>query len=615
MQARALIFLILPFFSLFFSPIATAASSPALSMYGDLKYGAGFDHFAYVNPNAPKGGALHLFSLGTFDSLNPFILKGQPAAGLNAMGQGLLYESLMTQSEDEPFSMYGLIADGVDISKDRRTVTFTINKKARWHDGKPITAHDVKWTFEQLMEKGSPFYKAYFADVDGAAVINDHTITFKIKNPKNRELPLILSQLVVAPQHDFEKDGHDFGSANLTPPLGSGPYKIKSITPGAEIIYERVKDWWGADLPVNRGRYNFDTISYDYYRDDNVAIEAFFAGNYDVRQESVARLWTTAYTAAPVKDGRITKAEIPHRQPVGMQGFAFNTRRPVFSDVRVRAALELAFDYEWANKQLAAGSYTRSASFFENSDLAARGTPAEDERALLQKLKTAYPGDVPDAALTDPYMPPTTDGSGNNRENLKRAAQILDEAGYKLGPDGVRMNENGVRLTFEYIDTNPAFERWLSPFLRNLKKIGVAGTLRVIDPAQYQNRMNDFDYDMTTIVIPQSDSPGNEQVDEWTSAKADIKGSRNYMGVKNRAVNDLVDQIVSAQTRAQLITSVHALDRILLHSHYVIPGWHYAKWRIAWWAGLSHPSIQHTKSLGIADTWWHAPSPQKAKGH
>ncbi len=593
-----------------------------IAMHGDLKYPKNFKHFDDTNPNAPKGGTLRLATSGGFDSMNPFILKGNPAPGLNAMGQGLLYESLMVQADDEPFSMYGLIADTINVAPDRTSVTFHINKLARWHDDTPITADDVKWTFDMLMEKGAPFFKAYFSDVKDVVVNDPARVTFHFKTADNRELPLVIAQMVVLPKHYYTKGvvpaeagtstsrdpglrrddtAHDFSSTALTPPLGSGPYKIGAVLPAATIEYVRVPNWWGRDLAVNKGRHNFDRITFESYRDENVALEAFFGGRYDVRSENVAKLWASAYTTSAVVDGRITRAEIPHANPVGMQAFIFNIRRPVFADIHVRQAIGMAFDYEWSNKKLAGGVYSRNTSFFENSDLAARGLPSLPELKILEPFR----GKIPNAVFTEPFTPSKTDGSGNARENLRAAADMLEQAGYVLGPDGVRINAKGTKLKFEFIEANPALERWVLPFLQNLKKIGVLVTLRTIDPTQYQNRMQNFDFDMTTSVMGQSDSPGNEQRDFWTSQKADQPGSRNLIGVKDPVVDALVDQIINAPTRADLVARTRALDRVLLHSYYVIPNWYYAKWRVAWWQGFHAPKNVISKSLGVMDKWWY----------
>lgn len=584
---------------------AFAAPRPAISLYGDLKYPANFTHFSYVNPDAPKGGTLHLSAIGSFDNLNPYIIKGEAAEGVDA----LTNVTLMTQSYDEPFSMYAQLADTVDLADDRASMTFHLNPKAIWDDGTPITADDVVWTFTTLTKDGAPFYRAYYADVATAKAVNAHSVTFTFKTATNRELPLILAQMPILPKHYWANKS--FGETTLTPPVAAGPYKITHVVAGRSIEFTRNPHWWGNDLPTNVGRYNFDKIVYTYYRDQNVALEAFFAGEFDIQQESVAKLWQTAYTAPPVMDGRIIKQEIANTRPVGMQAFIYNLRRPVFQDIAVRKALAYAFDFDWENKQFAFGSYQRTRSFFENSDLAATGLPSDKEVALLSPLKDTLPPEV----FTAAYQPPTTDGSGNNRAHLKTAADILESAGYKLGKDGIRVHEKtGVRLSFEFVDANPAFERWILPFTQNLKRIGVECRFRVLDSSQYINRMQKFDFDMTTSVFAQSDSPGNEQREYWTSAKADIPGSRNYIGIKNPAVDTLVDHLIHAQTREELVTSTRALDRVLQWNHYVIPNWFYNKWRLAWWNRLDHPQHLSGTTPAILDTWWIKPSaPVKEK--
>lgn len=370
---------------------------------------------------------------------------------------------------------------------------------------------------------------------------------------------------------------------------------------GRTIEFTRKKDWWGNALPTNKGRYNFDKITYTYFRDQNVALEAFFAGQFDFQQESIAKLWQSAYNAPPVNDGRIIKKEIENTRPVGMQAFLYNVRRPVFQDIAVRKALAYAFDFDWENKQFAFGSYKRTRSYFENSELAATGLPSPKELALLEPLKDKVPAEV----FATSYNPPSTDGSGNNRANLKTASDILDAAGYKLGKDGIRVHEKtGVRLSFEFVESNPAFERWILPFSQNLKRIGVECKFRVLDSTQYINRMQKFDFDMTTSVIGQSDSPGNEQREFWTSAKADMIGSRNYIGIKNPAVDILVDKLIASDTREDLVASTRALDRVLQWNYYVIPNWFYNKWRLAWWSKLEHPEKLSGMTPAVVDTWW-----------
>lgn len=572
---------------------------PALALHGEVKYPANFDHFDYTNPAAPKGGTLKLGVIGTFDSLNPFIMKGIPAAGLAFLGQGLMYDSLMEQSNDEPFSMYGLLAETVEMPEDRSWVAFNLRPEAKWHDGQPITAKDVVWTFNTMLEKGTPFFKAYYADVVKVEATSAARVKFTFNHGGNAELPLIIAQIAVLPKHYWTDGKHDIGATTLEPPLGSGAYKIGNVKAGGSIEYERVKDWWGKDLAVSKGRFNFDKIVYDYYRDDNVALEAFFAGNFDVREENTAKLWATAYDAPPVKDGRIIKATIENQRPQGIQGFVYNTRRPVFQDRVVREALAYAFDFEWSNKQFAFGTYKRSRSYFSNSELAASGLPQGKELEILEK----YRGKIPDEVFTTEYNPPKTDGSGNIRGNLRKASQLLDSAGWKLGADGIRQKD-GKRLSFEILDDNPQFERWTLPFIANLKKIGVEAKFRVVDPAQYQKRSDDFDFDMTVGGFAQSNSPGNEQRDFWSSEKADVKGSRNAIGLKDPVIDELVNTIIAAGSREELVAATHALDRVLQWGYYVVPQWHLNTWRLAWWQKLDHPEKLSPLTPGITDTWW-----------
>ncbi len=586
------------------SPAAYAEPiySQSIAMHGTPKYNTGFSHFSYTNPDAPKGGTLRNAAIGTFDSLNPFIIKGSAAAGMAFLGQSMIYDSLMEQSYDEPFTMYGLLAEHIMYDENNDWVAFDINPKAKWADGKPVTPEDVIWTFNTLMEKGSPFFKAYYGDVDRVVKSDERRVEFFFKNSDNAELKLIISQLAILPKHYWEAEGRDFSKTSLDAPLGSGPYEVEKVDAGRSITYKRRDDYWGKNLGVNKGKFNFDHVRYDYYKDDNVALEALFSNEYDYRIENTAKLWNTAYDAPPVKDGRITKAEIPHERPQGMQGFIYNLRKPIFKDKAVREALAYAFDFEWSNKQFAYSGYKRTNSFFENSELAALdGAPTGRVLEILEGYKDGLPADV----FTGRYQPPKTDGSGNPRRNLRQAMQILEEAGYKLGEDGIRVHdETGQRLTFEIVDANPALERWTLPFIANLKKIGVEANFRVIDPAQYQNRMNDFDYDMTITSIGQSSSPGNEQRDFWASNKADIAGSRNYIGIKDPVIDDLIEKIIKAPSREELVALTRALDRILLAGHYVIPQWHIDHWRIAYWNKLERPATLSGLTPSITDTWW-----------
>ncbi|MCB1538737.1 MAG: ABC transporter substrate-binding protein [Rhodospirillales bacterium] len=584
-------------------PLHALAAEPVhgLAIYGAPKYQAGFTHFDYVNPDAPKGGTLRLSAIGTFDTLNPFIVKGVPADNL-----GLLYTTLMTGSSDEAFTEYGLLAESVEMPEDRSSVTFNLRKNAKWSDGQPVTAADVVWSFDTLMKDGAPFYASYYHDVESAKTETPTRVTFKFKRAGNRELPLIMGQMPVLPKHYWEK--HDFTKTTLEPPVGDGPYKIASVDPGHSITYERVKDWWGDDLPVGKGRYNFDRITVDYYRDATVAVEAFFANRYDVRQEYIAKVWATGYDAPPVRDGRIVKEEIKNGLPAGMQGFIMNTRRPVFADRAVRRALQYAFDFEWSNKALAHGAYKRDYSYFTNSEYAATGLPEGKELALLEPFRDRLPPEL----FTQEYKNPVTDGTGNVRDNLRQAAKILDDAGWTIGADGVRA-KNGVRLSFEIVDNQAEFERWVLPFIRNLKRIGIEANFRVVDTSQMVARLNDFDYDMTISGFGQSLSPGNEQRDYWGSAKADAPGSRNLIGVKNPVVDAMIDKIATAETREDLVAAVKALDRVLLWNYYVVPQWYTDLWKVAHWNRFGRPSAQAPYDLGIVDTWWTTPESTNGK--
>jgi microcin C transport system substrate-binding protein len=566
--------------------------SHALSLFGDIKYGPDFTHFDYVNADAPKGGTVRYSSIGTFDNLNPFILKGNAAIGLD-----LLFDRLMASSGDEPASEYGLVAESVEMPADRSWVQYNLRKEARFSDGTPITAEDVIWTFDTIKAKGHPHYRLYYADVLKAEKIGERGVKFTFRAAGNRELPQIVGEMPVLSKKYWE--GRDFEKTTLDAPVGSGPYKIESSDPGRAITYRRNADYWGKDLPVNRGRYNFDVIRYDYYRDQTVSLEAFKAGQYDIRLENVAKNWATGYDSPAFRDGLFKKDEIPNKIPTGMQAFGFNTRagRP-FQDPRVRQALGYLFDFEWTNKTLFSGAYTRTESYFSNSELASAGLPSGDELKLLEK----YKGDIPDEVFTAAYQAPKTDGSGNIRDNMRQALRLLKEAGWTV-KDEKLVNDTGHPFEFEFLLAQPEFERIVLPFVQNLKRIGIAARVRTVDPAQYENRMKQFDFDMTVVGWGESLSPGNEQRDFWNSAAADETGSQNYVGVRNKAVDDLVGLIIGAPDRASLVTRVHALDRVLLQSYYVIPNWHLSYFRVAAWDKFARPKISPPYTLAL-DAWW-----------
>lgn len=589
---------ILLFFVLALPLPARAEPVPGVAMHGQPKYAPGFTHFDYVNPDAPKGGDLHLASTGTFDSLNPFVLKGVSAPGLD----NYLFQPLMSGAGDEAFSAYGQIAETMEMPEDRSWVAFNINKNARWHDGKPVTAEDVVWTFKTLTTKGHPSYHAYYANVKDAVAESPTRVKFTFSITGNRELPLILGQLNVLPKHAWA--GKDFEKTTADMPVGSGPYKVKSVDFGKRIVYERVKDWWAKDLPVNKGLYNFDTVTIDMYRDPTVLLQSFFAGNFDFHAENISKVWFTAYDQPVVKKGLVKKEEIRHELPAGMQAFAFNIRRPIFSDARVREALNYAFDFEWSNKMVAHGAYKRSYSYFTNSELASSGIPSGEELKILE----AFRGQVPDDLFTKPFVVPQTSGKGNDmRQNLTTAKNLLADAGWKIGPSGM-LEKDGQPFKFEILISQEAFEAWISPMIANLKKLGIAATLRYVDTAQYQKRLDGFDFDMTIANFGQSLSPGNEQRDFWSSAKADVNGSRNVIGIKNPVIDQLVDLVITAPDREQLIARTRALDRVLLWNYYVIPQWYYDAARVAYWNKFDRPATSAKYAPVLLDSWWFDPA-------
>ena len=564
----------------------------AISVFDKIKYNKDFKHFDYVNPSAPKGGRIRLAERGTFDSLNQFILKGVPAIGLDS-----IYESLLVTSLDEPFTAYGLLAKTLNISPDQSSITFYMQKNAKWHDNMPITAADVEWTFKTILEKGHPSYKSYYSDIKSIEVIDSYTIKFNFKNIKNRELPIIIGQMKILPKHFWKNK--NFNSSGSLIPLGSGPYRIKNVSVGKNIIYQRIKEHWAKNHPVYIGQHNFDVIKYDYYRDSNVMIEALKAKEYDFRSENISKEWSTAYNN--LKDNSsFIKEELDHELPQGMQAFVFNTRKEIFNNIHLRKALSLAFDFEWTNKTLFYGQYIRSMSYFSNSNLASTGLPSQEELSILNKYKDIIPSEV----FSTAYNPGLTDGSGNNRKNLLEAINILKNANYILD-DNTLKNTKGMEIKFEILLLSPAFERIVAPFIKNLNKLGVQANIRIVDTAQYKNRLDNYDFDMVVMSRGQSLNPGNEQRNYWSSQSADINGSYNWIGIKNKAIDDLIELIIQASDRNDLILHTKVLDRILLHSHYIIPHWHIKKWRLAYWKKLKRPKNIPKYNLGFPETWWY----------
>ncbi len=578
---------------------ADMPSAHGMAMHGDLKYPPDFKHFDYVNPNAPKGGMVRLGAQGTFDTFNSFITKGNPAGGL-----GLLYDNLTVKSADEAFTEYGLLAETVHMPEDRSWVAFTLRKEARWHDGVPVTVEDVIWTFNTLIEKGSPFYRFYYGSVSDVVKTAERTVRFNFKPGENRELPLIIGQFTILPKHYWE--GRDFAKTTLEPPLGSGPYKIEKFDAGRSITLKRVEDWWGKDLPVNKGLYNFDRIRYDYYRDGTIALEAFKAGEFDYRAENSSKAWATAYNIPYVKDGLINKEEISHDRSSGMQGYVYNTRRDIFKDKAVRQALAYAFDFEWSNKNLFYGQYTRTRSYFDNSELAATGLPGADELALLEP----YRGRIPDEVFTQEYNPPFNEQAGKIRKNLRTASKILKDAGWII-KDKKRVNEKtGVELKFEIMLGSPISERIVLPFAKNLERLGVTATIRTVDPSQYQRRMETRDFDMVIGGFGQSLSPGNEQRAFWGSKAADLDGSRNSIGIKDPVIDELIEKVIAAPSRKELVTAVKALDRVLQWGYWLIPNFHSTYDRIAYWNKFGRPAITPTEGNQFL-SWWVDPKKEE----
>ena len=568
--------------------------SHGIAMHGEPKYNDNFLNVDYIDLNSVKGGAIVRSAIGSYDSFNPFILKGTSAAGI-----GGLYETLTTGSSDEAFTEYGLIAKTIEWPEDRSWVSFVIREEAMWHDGKEITAEDVVWTFNTLMEKGHPFYKYYYSDVSEVIKESDKKVRFNFKTNTNKELVLIVGQLPVLPKHYWKNK--NFDETSLEVPIGSGPYKIKQFDSGRSITYELNKDYWGfkSNNPIKVGKDNFGTIRYDYYKDRGIEREAFKSGEIDFFSENSSKEWATSYDISALKKGLIKKELIQHENPQGMQGFAFNIRKEKFKDRRVRKALSYAFDFEWSNKNLFFDAYKRTDSYFENSELASSGLPSIEELSFLNPYFDILPNEI----FTKNYKNPVTDGSGYMREQLQEASKLLRDAGWEL-VEGNLINPSTKEIfEFEILLNSPAFERIVFPFKDNLEKLGVRVEVRTIDTAQYQKRMETFDFDMVVQTFSQSLSPGNEQRNFWGSNAADTNGSRNVIGIKNYAIDGLIESLINAKDREELITITKALDRVLLWNYYVIPQWHISSYRVLYWDFFNQPLIKPKYSLGF-DTWW-----------
>lgn len=588
----------LPILALAFATLAAPAVGAGsagvprhgLALYGDLKYQPGFTHYDYADPEAPKGGSLSLSAEGTFDNLNPFILKGVAAAGASE-----LFESLLESSADEPDSAYGLIAESVTLAPDRTSVAFTLRAEARWHDGSPITAEDVVFSLDTLKTKGHPSFRILYADVTGAEALSEREVVFRLRASENRKLPLLVATMPVISRAYYS--ANEFDRTTLKPPLGSGPYRVDKVDPGRAISYRRDPAYWGAHLPIKAGRHNFDLIRYDYYRDRTVMVEALKAGAYEYHEEFTSKTWSTAYDIAAVEQGWMVKEVLPDNTPSGVQAFFINTRRAKFQDPRVRLALSYAFDFEWTNKNIFYGLYDRMASYFENSELAARGLPTAAELALLEP----YRDELPEAVFAEAFEPPRADGG--IRGNLRRARRLLNEAGWVVRDGALVQSESGEPFSIEFLYFMRTFERVIGPYVRNLERLGIETTMRLVDVPQYQRRLEEFDFDLTTQRYVQFLSPSSELRDYFGSAYADQIGSRNLAGIGDPVVDALIETVLAAPDRERMTTAVRALDRVLLWGYYMVPQWYKGEHHLIYWNKFGRPASQPKYAIGL-DTWW-----------
>lgn len=585
------------------------------SLIGKPKYEDGFKHYDYVNPDAPKGGTLNQAAVGTFDSLNPYIVQGTPAAGLSQTGGGRLYDTLMDPATDQPGTSYPLIAEALSYPDDYSSVKFRLNPAARWHDGQPITTDDVVWTFNTLKAQ-SPFHNKYYANVLKAEATGDREVTFTFDKAGNRELPNIMGEMVVLPKHwwegtDASGKKRDITRSTLEIPLGSSAYKTDSISPGQRIIWTRVPDYWAKDLPTQVGRNNFDRVAVDYYRDPNAAWQAFQKGGLDdVRQENRIARWIQEYNFPAVKRGDVIQRSYPVASSGRMQGYVLNQRRDKFKDPLVREALNYVFDFETMNRTLFFDKYKRINSYFAGIDLASSGLPQGKELEILETVRDMVPPEV----FTQEFKSPVNDTPQALRDNFRTALQLFEKAGWVLKGNRLVNAKTGEPFTIEFMEADPSFERVVSPYIQNLKRIGIDARLRIVDTAQYVSRVNDFDFDVVSQVFAQSHSPGNEQREFWGSAAADLKGSRNLMGIKNPAIDKLIDRVVFATDRDDLVAATHALDRVLLWNYYVVPQWFSDTINVAYWNKFGIPEKQ-PEYIGIdIESWWVDPAKQAALG-
>lgn len=584
------------------------ARTNAIAVLGKPALPPDFPYFPYVNPNAPKGGEVHLAFGGTFDNFNPFILRGTAPLGMvgswiilpggsgSGASVGHVWESLLTSSADEGDAAYGHLAQTIELPQSRLWVAFDINPAAKFSDGTSVTAEDVAWSYNMLMAQGRPSFQVQFGDVKDVEVTGERRVVFHFKSNENRELPLLVGGLPVMPKHFFA--GRDFSRPLTDPPIGSGPYRITSYSMGRDMVFQRNPDWWARDLPTGKGTNNFDTVRIDYYRDLTVAMEAFKAGDVDIRSENTAARWATAYDFPAVQKGLVIKHDFRHHLPTGLQGWAMNTRRPVFADARVRNALGLVYDFEWANKNLFYDNYTRTSSYFDNSDLASSGIPQGEELKLLEPFRKELPPDL----FTQPFTLPVTDGSGNNRAQMIQALKLMEQAGWHV-KDRKLVDASGQQMSFTILLPDPSYERVALPYVQDIQRLGIDARVRTVDPAQYQHLTDDFDFDMTLYIYPEDDVPGNELRDYFTCAGAKAQGSSNLPGICDPAVDALVDKVIAAPDRPTLLTAAHALDRVLLWRWYMVPNYSNQNFHVAWWNKFGYPDKPIREGVNF-DTWW-----------
>jgi microcin C transport system substrate-binding protein len=579
------------------------AEAHGMSSFGDLKYPADFHHFDYVNPDAPKGGAFSLIpsyrnnnqSFFTFNSFNAYIMKGE-----GAQGMAMTFVSLMASAADEPDAMYGYAAKSVAISPDKLTYRFTLRPEARFHDGTRITAQDVAWSLTTLKEKGHPLIQVQTRFMEKAEALDDATVVVTFAKDRARDVPLYVAGLPVFSKAYYAS--RPFDETTLEAPLGSGPYKLGRYEINRFVEFERVKDWWAAGLPVCRGLYNFDTVRYEFYRDRDVAYEGFSGKSYLYREEFTSRIWATRYDFAAVKDGRVKRETLPDETPSGGQGWFMNTRRDKLKDPRVREAFTYAFDFEWTNKTIMYGAYARTVSPFQNSDMVAVGPPSPEELKLLEPFR----GQVPDEVFGQPFVPPVSDGSGQDRTLMRKAQQLLNDAGLKI-KDGKRLLPNGEVFSVEFLIDEVSFTPHHGPFLKNLNQLGIDATLRVVDAVQYRARVEDFDFDITIDRLSMSATPGDSLRPYFNSREASIKGSHNLAGIANPAIDALIDKAVAAESRAELTFACRALDRVFRAGRYWIPQWYRSTHPVAYWDEFDHPARlpKYAQAAGVPDMWWY----------